>query len=74
MVTKMKIERVKRGLSQIKLAKIAEAAAGDVSRIELGRMIPYPGQARRLAKVLALNEQELQQPVEIRTSESCAAS
>jgi transcriptional regulator with XRE-family HTH domain len=65
MVTRMKIERVKRGWSQGRLSQVAEVAAGDVSRIETGRMRPYPTQAERLANVLGIPPEELQQPVQV---------
>ena len=65
MISKMKIERIRRGWSQQALAEIAQVATGDVSRIETGRMVPYPEQRRRLSKVLGLSEVDLQENVEI---------
>jgi transcriptional regulator with XRE-family HTH domain len=61
----MKIERVKRELSQAELAQIARVALGDLSRIETGRMRPYPNQAERLSSVLGIGADELQKPVEL---------
>jgi transcriptional regulator with XRE-family HTH domain len=63
MISKMKIERIKRGLSQQKLYGVTGVPAGDISRIETCRMKPYPSQAARLARALGLSEQELQEPV-----------
>lgn len=65
MITKMKIERIKRGLSQQKLSEIAKVALGDISKIEHCRLIPYPTQAKKLSAVLGLAESELQAPVEV---------
>jgi ribosome-binding protein aMBF1 (putative translation factor) len=62
MVTKLKLERVKRELSQQELGEIAEITAADVSRIETCRMVPYRTQAQKLARVLGLREEELQEP------------
>ncbi len=41
------------------LAFHARISTADVSRIESGRLIPYPGQADRLARILNLNPDEL---------------
>jgi len=60
MITKLKLERVKRDLSQQELGEIAQVTASDVSRIETCRMVPYPTQAQKLARVLGLREEELQ--------------
>jgi len=61
-MTKLKSERMRRGWSQQTLGFHAGVAASDVSRIENRRLIPYPCQAERLAKVLDLRPDELQQP------------
>ena len=64
-MTKAKVERLRRGWSQQQLALFALIWPSDVSRIETGRTRPYPGQAKRLAKVLGLTPKELQDPVGI---------
>jgi transcriptional regulator with XRE-family HTH domain len=53
---------LKKGFSQQVLGVRAKVGAGDVSKIENGRMLPYPGQAKRLARVLGLQPEELQEP------------
>jgi transcriptional regulator with XRE-family HTH domain len=59
-VTKLKIERQRRGLSQTDLAALAKRlSASDISRFENGYGRPYPAQAARLARVLGLNPNEL---------------
>jgi transcriptional regulator with XRE-family HTH domain len=63
-VLKAKAERRKRGWSQQLEGVYANVSAADVSRIETGRMVPYPGQAERLARVLGLRPEELQEPAE----------
>ena len=68
MISKMKIERAKRGWSQGRLSEVAKVAVGDISRIETGRMRPYPTQAERLASVLGIPPEELQQPVQVEAS------
>ena len=60
---RMKAERLRRKWTQTKLGARAEVSASDVSRIESGRFIPYPGQARRLARALGLALDELLEPV-----------
>lgn len=60
--TKMKAERVRKGWNQQTLGYHAKVAVSDISKYENGRAIPYDGQAKRLAKVLGLTVQELQEP------------
>jgi ribosome-binding protein aMBF1 (putative translation factor) len=62
MSTKLKVERVRRDLSQQELGEIAQMTAADISRIETCRMVPYRTQAQKLARVLGLREEELQEP------------
>ena len=50
---------MKRGWNQTDLAYFARMSSSDVSRIESGRMVPYPGHALRLARVLDLQPSEL---------------
>jgi transcriptional regulator with XRE-family HTH domain len=57
---RMKAERIKRGWRQtILAAKATPLSASDVSRIETGRTQPYPGQLRRLARVLKVPPDDL---------------
>ena len=64
-ISKMKSERLRRRWSQQELAVFARVGVADVSRIETGRIRPYPSQAQKLAHVLGLKPEELQEPVEI---------
>jgi ribosome-binding protein aMBF1 (putative translation factor) len=45
-------EREARSWSRNELARRARMAAGDVGRIEAGRLRPYDGQLRKLARAL----------------------
>lgn len=56
---RIKAERLRRGWTQTELGYHARLASADVSRIESGRLVPYPAQAARLARVLGMNENEL---------------
>ena len=58
--TKMRAERLRRGLSQIALSYLSGVSASDVSKIETGKLQPYPSQGERLAQVLGLQPSELQ--------------
>jgi ribosome-binding protein aMBF1 (putative translation factor) len=55
----LKDARKERGWSQQTLGFHAGIAAADISKMENGWLIPYPGQAERLAKVLGLRVDEL---------------
>ena len=61
-VTRMKVERLRRQWTQTDLAYHARMSPSDISRIENGLLIPYPGYAERLAKALGLSPEELQLP------------
>jgi transcriptional regulator with XRE-family HTH domain len=56
---KMKAERLKRGWRQEDLAFYTRMAAADISRIETGRLRPYPSQVARLEQVLGIPAEEL---------------
>lgn len=58
--TKLFVERRRRGWSQQTLAHLAGIQASDVSRIETGRLHPYPSQAQRLARVLGIEIEDIQ--------------
>jgi len=59
-ITKLQSERIKRGWSQQQLGVLAGVGASDVSRIETRRMVPYPSQAEKLARVLGIAANDLQ--------------
>jgi transcriptional regulator with XRE-family HTH domain len=61
-ITKLRMERLRRRWSQQTLGFHAGVAAADISKIENGWLVPYPAQAERLARVLGLTVQELQEP------------
>lgn len=56
---KIKARRLQRGWNQQTLAQRAKMQAADVSRIENSRLIPYAGQAKKLARALGLQPDEL---------------
>ena len=51
--------RGKKGFSQLTLAKLANIAPTDISRIENGWLRPYAGWRKRLARALGVTEREL---------------
>ena len=51
--------RMKKGLSQLKLSRIAEIAPGTISNIESGKVFVYDGWKKRLAEALNVSEKEL---------------
>lgn len=51
--------RKKQGLSQLRLAMICGIQPTEISRIETGRLKPYPGWRRRIARALKVPESEL---------------
>ncbi len=55
----MKVERLRRGWSQQKLAVEAGVGYADVSRIECGWLRPYPGQAEKIARALGIGVESL---------------
>ncbi len=67
-ILRVKAERLKRGWTQTELAYFARMSSAEVSRIESGRMVPYPGHAKRLARVLGLQSSELLEEVELSLS------
>lgn len=58
-MNEVRILRQRRGWSQRKLARQANLPEADVSRIETGRLRPYRGQARRLARALGVRVEDL---------------
>ena len=61
---RMKYERLKRGWRQEDLGFYARIAGADISRIEIGRLKPYPTHIERLCKVLGLAPEELLEEVD----------
>jgi transcriptional regulator with XRE-family HTH domain len=58
----LKAGRLRRGWTQTDLAYFARMTAAEISRIETGRLRPYPRQAERLARVLGLPPEQLVEP------------
>ena len=52
---RLKVERLKRGWSQTELAFKSKVAISEISRIETGRLQPYPSQIKRLARALQVD-------------------
>lgn len=52
---KVKYERLRRGWNQTALAFYTGMSVSDISRIETGRIRPYPGQLQKLSKVLGVD-------------------
>ena len=61
---KLSEERIRRGWSKAELARRAKLDQGLMSKIELGRVIPYPGQLARLASALKVPADALMSEVE----------
>lgn len=49
---RLKAERMRRGISQRRLAEMADIHVVTLSKVENGRVYPYPGWRKRLAEVL----------------------
>ena len=60
---RVKYERLCRGWSQTALAYHAIMSTGDISRIESGRLRPYPSQLEKLAHIFQIDGQALLQEV-----------
>ncbi len=58
----MRIQELRkaRGLSQSALARRARMHVSSVCAIEQGRLLPYPGQLKKLAKALHVTVSDLQ--------------
>jgi ribosome-binding protein aMBF1 (putative translation factor) len=61
---RIKVERLKRGWRLEDLSHFSRVGAADISRIENGRMVPYPSHAERLAKALQITPDELTEAVD----------
>lgn len=51
-VTTLKLERERKGITTAALARVAWVNAAELSKIERGRVIPYEGQAKRIAAAI----------------------
>ena len=60
---RLKQERLRRGWTQTDLGFHARMTAAEISRIETGRLIPYPGQLNRLVGVLGIQHQQILEQV-----------
>ena len=59
MLNRVREIRETRQWSQRTLARRSDMSEADVSRIETGRLRPYKGQARKLARALGVRVEEL---------------
>lgn len=55
---RLRLERESREWTRSELARRARMSAGDVGKIEAGRLIAYPSQARKLARALGVPASE----------------
>ena len=60
---RIRVERRRKGWRLEDLAHFARVSAADISRIETGRMKPYPSHLSRLSVALELDPTELLQEV-----------
>ena len=58
-MSRLKFERLRRGLSQQALGRLAQIAGPDISKIERGIQQPYPNQRTRLAAVIGISPEAL---------------
>jgi len=63
-MTRLKYERIKRQLTQQELAVNVGMCYADISRIETGRMKPYPGHLKRLSQYFDIPEDQLLEEVD----------
>jgi transcriptional regulator with XRE-family HTH domain len=49
---RLQVERQRLCLSQFQLGKLADVHPAEISRLERGRIYPYPGWRRKLAEAL----------------------
>jgi transcriptional regulator with XRE-family HTH domain len=60
---RLTLERKRRGWSQRQLAQRADIGEATISRLEAGKVYPYPGWKKRLSRVLRVPGDELFQEV-----------
>jgi transcriptional regulator with XRE-family HTH domain len=58
-MVRLRWERLRRGWTQAQLATRAEMTTPDISRIETGRLVPYPKQLIRMGRVLKVDPSTL---------------
>lgn len=63
-MTRLKAERLNRGLGLQDLGFHVRMSASDISKIARGRLKPYPSQTQRLADFLGLKAEEILEEVE----------
>ncbi|MFP3897911.1 MAG: helix-turn-helix transcriptional regulator [Dehalococcoidia bacterium] len=51
--------RKRQGISQLRLAYLTGIQPAEISRIETGRLRPYPGWRKRIARALKVSEAAL---------------
>jgi len=57
---RLSVERMARGWTRAELARRSQMQAGDVGKIESGRMHPYPKQLRKLGRALRIPAAEVE--------------
>lgn len=58
---RLREERQRQGLSQVKLSMLTGIASTDISAIENGWKKPFPGWKKRIARALRIQESEAEQ-------------
>ena len=62
-MTRLRVERLKRGWSLQKMGSVAEVQGSEISKFERLILKPYPVQLERLARVLGIPGEELLEEV-----------
>ncbi|MDX9917062.1 MAG: helix-turn-helix transcriptional regulator [Gudongella sp.] len=55
----LKAVRLSKGMSQFELAKLSNVGPGEISRLENGKIFPYPGWRQKLAEALQVSEETI---------------
>jgi len=66
---RLKLERLQKGWNQTTLAFHAHITPAELSRIETGRLRPYPGQLDRISNVLGVAATTLLDEIEVTDTE-----
>lgn len=74
MLLRMREERLKRGWSLTRLSGKTGIAAGDLSAVERGLRVAFPGWRRRIARAFRMSARDLFSPVEWPAGELAAAT
>jgi len=64
-MTRLRAERLQRGMGLQDIGFHVRMSASDISKIECGRLKPYPSQAQRLADFFGLKAEEMLEEVGI---------